>query len=154
MLVPARKWCACLSRGGRNQPTSKSYNAESGCSQSHGADSTPDAQVEMRESYLSNGVPKTDSRRPLYCRDVLLRDKIDLFLDVFLGPSAALQNAHAVLDHLRMTAKIHGSVLRAQSPQIGVFANQVVDAADFPGPVSIFPWAAHRRNVFKPSDFV
>src|SRR2546428_330121 len=71
-----------------------------------------------------------------------------------LESAAAREDCAAIVNHLRVTAKIRGSCLRRQFPQMRVFADEVVDAAHLSGPVSIIPGPAHRGDVLEPRDFV
>src|SRR5215467_16202058 len=65
--------------------------------------------------------------------------KIDLFKHLVLLPTGSCQNSAAVFHHIRMPAQIPGGIFRPQSPNIGVFANQIVDAPGFPAPAWVFP---------------
>src|SRR5579864_3117822 len=84
----------------------------------------------------------------------LLGHEVDFFLDVFLGPAAARQDSAAILDHFWMTAEISGGCLRRQLPEIRIFADEIVHAADLSGPVAILPGPADGGNVLEPRDFV
>ena len=82
------------------------------------------------------------------------RHPIDFFFDGgAIRESAALEDRFAVLDHLGMAAEIGDRVAGVETPLIGVFAQNIVGAADLPGPVFVIPGAAYRGHVREPGNF-
>src|SRR5579862_729310 len=79
-------------------------------------------------------------------------DKVDLFEEGAFLPAGAGEDAHAVFAHARVAAEIAGGVGGLQVPLIGVFADEIVDAAGFPVPVRVFPRAADGGDVFEPGN--
>src|SRR5579872_3653388 len=93
-------------------------------------------------------------RRPLRgYRNVLFGNKVDLGFYAVLLPPGPRQDSGGILDHFRMAAGIDRSGLGRETPKARVFANEVVDAAHFPGPSRIFPRTADGGNVFQPGNF-
>jgi hypothetical protein len=80
--------------------------------------------------------------------------EVDFVLDGVFFPVGALENAAAGFDHAGVAAEIGGGVFGAKVPDFDVFADEVVDAADFATPVGIFPGTADGGNVFQPGSFV
>src|ERR1700682_4942626 len=52
-----------------------------------------------------------------------------------------------------MAAEVRGRVFGSKSPEVGIFADEFVDAAELAFPGGIFPGAADGRDVFEPGDF-
>ena len=59
-----------------------------------------------------------------------------------------------MLDHLRMAADVSDGVAGVEFPVVGILAKDVVGAANFTRPVRVIPWAAHRRHIFEPGQFL
>src|SRR5215469_6801445 len=83
------------------------------------------------------------------CR-LFRRDPVNLFAQEVLGEPDSLQDTLPVLDHLRVPAEISDTILRSDSPLIGVLADQLIDAADFAIPLRVVPRTAHGRHVLEP----
>src|SRR5579862_2089793 len=80
-------------------------------------------------------------------------DEVDLFEEGAFLPAGAGEDAHAVFAHARVAAEIAGGVGGLEIPFVGVFADEIVDAAGFPVPVRVFPRAADGGDVLEPRDF-
>src|SRR4030095_10585626 len=70
--------------------------------------------------------------------------EVNLLKHLILLPSRAGQNAAAVFHHVGMAAEIAGGILRCESPDIGVLADQIVHAAGFAAPRFVLPRTADR----------
>src|SRR5580658_9707319 len=85
---------------------------------------------------------------------LLRRHPIDFFLDGgAISESAALEDRLAVLDHLGVAAKVGNRVAGIEAPLVGVFAEDIVGAADLAGPVFVIPGAAYGGHVGEPGNF-
>ena len=84
--------------------------------------------------------------------------EVDFVLDGVFFPAGAGEHAAAGFDHAGMTAEIRGGVGRGKIPDFDVFADEVVNTAEFAMPAGIVPGAADGRHVFQPgrlcSDFL
>ena len=59
----------------------------------------------------------------------------------------------AVLDHLGVAAKVGNRVAGIEAPLVGVFAEDIVGAADLAWPVFVIPGAAYGGHVGEPGNF-
>src|ERR1700675_179269 len=93
--------------------------------------------------------PSTGSLMPFLLAS-RLRRPIHFFLQVLFLETDPLQDALCMLDHLWMPAQIPHAISPGESPLVGVFANQIVDASDLALPAVVLPGSAHRENGAKP----
>jgi hypothetical protein len=79
--------------------------------------------------------------------------EVDFVLDGVFFPAGAQEHAAAGFDHAGMSAEVGGGVGGCEIPEFGVFADEVVDTAQFAVPVGIVPGAADGGDIFQPGDF-
>src|ERR1700749_1655891 len=80
-------------------------------------------------------------------------DEVNLFEEGAFLPAGAGEDAHTVFAHAGVAAEIAGGVGGLQVPFVGVFADQIVNAAGFAVPIGVFPWTADGGDVFEPGNF-
>jgi hypothetical protein len=79
--------------------------------------------------------------------------EVDFVLDGVFFPAGAQEHAAAVFYHAWMTTEVSGGVSRGKIPNFNIFADKVVNAAEFAAPVGVVPGTADRGNVFQPGRF-
>src|ERR1700723_1554304 len=97
--------------------------------------------------------PLADAARPLArlsAAESFRRNPINLFFQRLFLESASKQNSLSVFNHLRITAEVAGGVSASQFPEVGVFADDVLDAAGFAAPFGVFIRTAYGGDVSEP----
>ena len=79
--------------------------------------------------------------------------EVDFVLDGVFFPAGAQEHAAAVFYHAWMAAEVSGGVRRGKIPHFNIFADEVVNAAEFAMPAGVVPGTADRGNVFQPGGF-
>lgn len=79
--------------------------------------------------------------------------EVDFVLDGCFGPTGAEEHAAAGFDHAGMAAEVGGGVGGRKIPDIDVFADEVVNAAEFALPAGVVPGAADGGDVLQPGYF-
>lgn len=79
--------------------------------------------------------------------------EVDFVLDGCFGPTGAEEHAAAGFDHAGMAAEIGSGISGRKIPDFDVFADEVVNAAEFAMPAGIVPGAADGGDVLQPGDF-
>ena len=79
--------------------------------------------------------------------------EVDFVLDGVFFPAGAQEHTAAVFYHPWMAAEVSGGIRRGKIPHFNIFADEVVNAAEFAAPIGVVPGTADRGNVFQPGGF-